>query len=679
MDKTKNAWHSAKDKYNAWSQKLSEFIRLDRNKSAFRKTMSSVWALIFGVLIALIFIAIMKSENPFLLFSKFGETFQGKRDIAAFLTFFIIFGFAGVSSAIGFKSGLFNIGISGQMMFASTIVFSMFIALGIKNITVGYLILSLLISILAGAFLAGIAGILKAYLNVHEVISTIMLNWVVAKLNRVIFSTNNNLFFSQEKVKTFLDSKFGYGTETGVFTIVNSQGANTFNDTQYIFGIIFTVIFLVLAIGLFFMYKSTTIGYKLKMLGLSKTNGQYIGVNEKMSVVYVMIISGAFAGVAGFFYYFFNQNIKITDTSSPLALGFVSIAISLLALNSSIGVIFTAIFYALLYKVQPALQGYPLYITADEMQVITSIILYLAAIAQLFMEFKPFGFLFKTSLNFSSRVYWLHLKRYFLKRKYLNAIKQYALKKEKLNQNSALVNKEQTLSSYHKLKDEYYYKIEKLNKRITLLDRNIQAIETIQKYKADLFFETLVLRRISKTYKKDTNLNQTLNDLKIKKEKNKKTYQALLKNYKEVESKVFESVYVNEIKTLESLTLTYDDSQFRFSEISKKDEIKKLNKEFKQMQNKFLEESNKAQKASNNSEILNIFGNISNIKKDHFVKLQALNADNRKNIKMQYKADLIDVKKEFKTRAHENYQFIKKHYFTELLSSKAESKGVVIC
>ncbi|SYV89565.1 ABC-type uncharacterized transport system, permease component, partial [Metamycoplasma alkalescens] len=137
------------------------------------------------MLLAYIYIAISKGVgksifvNPFAIFKAIGQSFNSLNQ-ETILKYFLVFGFSAIACALSFKAGLFNIGIPGQMMVTGIVSFSIFIKFRYNNeapIPVHVLLISLIFSI-AVAFIVGlISGTLKAYLNVHEVISTIMLNW----------------------------------------------------------------------------------------------------------------------------------------------------------------------------------------------------------------------------------------------------------------------------------------------------------------------------------------------------------------------------------------------------------------------------------------------------------------------------------------------------------------------
>ncbi|UUM19266.1 hypothetical protein [Mycoplasma sp. 1018B] len=570
---------SIKQQYNNLSNKLSAFIRLDKNKSAARKIVSSFWAVFFGLMISLVFIGISSRNNPFYFFQKMLDPFKSARETQKFIVYLVIFGFSGLASAVGFKSGLFNIGISGQMMISSTVIYSFFIILNIRELSIGLLLLGLIMSVVAAAIIGMISGLLKAFLNVHEVISTILINWIVAKVNGWLFVYQNSPF-GMERAEHYIDVKSGRGIVAGSIRFAGNDPEHM----QLIFGIAFLIIFLVLAISLFVIYKNTAMGYKLKMLGLSKTNGEYIGVNEKITTIYVMTFSASLAGVAGFFYYVFNQSLLGASDIAPIAIGFEAIAIALLALNSSIGVIIAGFFYSILYTIRPSLQSFPLYIKPDELPIITSIILYLAAIAQMFLNFKPLKFTYVNINNISSRKFWLLLKLFAAKKKKLKLFTKYSKIKNKVDKNINYYNWDQNIQLYRDSKIKFYSLYLQCAEKINYLESRLILVDKLQKAKADLFFENLVIKnqiKFLKNYKTYQNPANPFASLElIEKQKQIKELEQTLnifnqnqKEFKELKNKLYSETKHNLLERknqLQKLTklFTEDINEINFAQIN---------------------------------------------------------------------------------------------------------------
>ncbi|SYV92538.1 ABC-type uncharacterized transport system, permease component, partial [Mycoplasmopsis synoviae] len=140
------------------------------------------------------------------------------------------------------------------------------------------------------------------------------------------------------------------------------------------------------------MLSKTMLGYKIKVLGLNKTNAKYIGLNEKFLSILVFGFSGSLCAIGGFFYIVINQNSINSLSNGPIAIAFESIAIALLALNAPLGVIFTSLFYSMLYTSAPVLQlqnGIQK-VNVEFQTLITGLVLFMSALSVMFYKFKPF-------------------------------------------------------------------------------------------------------------------------------------------------------------------------------------------------------------------------------------------------------------------------------------------------
>ncbi|TPI02520.1 ABC transporter permease [Mycoplasma struthionis] len=478
---------------SSFSKKMSQLVRLESNRSLARKVASSLWALLFGVLISLIYMVFKGQLNPFVdsisvsdILKKIGESFNVS-NADNFKFYFIIFGFAGLASAIGFKAGLFNIGISGQMMMAGLSSMAIFISLNFdstKTLPAGWLAFTLLLSIVLSFIIASIAGALKAYLNVHEVISTIMLNWIVVGLASLFFKKRavGAIFISKGRTETFFADDENGTKSLGIIDDKVKLG--------FVIGGIIALILLVTIITIIFNF--TTLGYKIKMQGISKTNGKYMGVNDKLTTVIVMGVSGALAGVAGFYWYVLKETAPVFGSvDTPLALGFESIAISLLALNAPVGILFTSLFYTIIYSSKLYLTRGPLYLSEDDVSVATALILYLAAISQLFMTFKPYKFTKRAFATMVHSEFIPTMKIHMLESKKARSIASYSMAvhniKMKIDQN----NETQLLNSLMAKNQKHAM--------------NLHKIEVLKKFwleKLELAKEVQKQRQVLVDYKK---------------------------------------------------------------------------------------------------------------------------------------------------------------------------------
>ena len=278
----------------------------------------------------------------------------------------------GLSVAVAYKTGLFNIGAPGQYLMGT--LASLVIALGIPSTAVpaGLIwILAFLGGCLAGALWGAIPGALKAFLNINEVLASIMTNWLAANLVTWAFDISN--------FKNMVENtKSGYIYKTSYNGVATPKLGldKLFPGSQVNGGILIAI---VIAILVYVLMTKTTMGYQLKACGSNRHAARYAGINDKRNIVLSMAIAGCLAGGGAALYWLSGNTEFYWSTYQSLpSIGFNGIPVALLAVSNPIGVIFTAIFMAMLDIVGQQLTGltaYNEYIT----DVIISVIVYLSA------------------------------------------------------------------------------------------------------------------------------------------------------------------------------------------------------------------------------------------------------------------------------------------------------------
>ena len=294
--------------------------------------------------------------------------------------------FTGLSVAMAYKTGLFNIGAPGQYL--AGVAATLFIALSIPCTALpGWLIwlLAFLGGMLAGAVWGAIPGAMKALLNINEVIACIMTNWIAANLVTWAFDASN-LKNMVEGTKTGYVYKTTYGLviEDGVKTYVAGRGIATskmgldylFPGSQINGGILIAIAF---AILMYILINKTTLGFELKACGSNRYAAKYAGIRDKRNIILSMAIAGSMAGAAGSLYYLSGNTEFFWSTYQSLpAEGFNGIAVALLAVNNPIAVAFAGTFMSMLNVAGLQLKNltsYNEYIT----DVIIAVIVYLSA------------------------------------------------------------------------------------------------------------------------------------------------------------------------------------------------------------------------------------------------------------------------------------------------------------
>ena len=278
----------------------------------------------------------------------------------------------GLSVAVAYKTGLFNIGAPGQYLMGT--LASLMIALGIPSETVpaGMIwVLAFLGGCLAGALWGCIPGLLKAFLNINEVLACIMTNWLAANLVTWAFDVSN---FKNVVENT----KAGYIYKTTFNGVATPKLGldKIFPGSQVNGGIVVAIL---IAIAMYILINKTTLGYELKACGSNRHAARYAGINDKRNIVLSMAIAGALsAGGAALYWLSGNTEFYWSTYQSLPATGFNGIPVALLAVNNPIGVVFTAIFMAMLDIVGQQLTGYTAY-NEYITDVIISVIVYLSA------------------------------------------------------------------------------------------------------------------------------------------------------------------------------------------------------------------------------------------------------------------------------------------------------------
>ncbi len=285
----------------------------------------------------------------------------------------------GLSVAVAFKTGLFNIGASGQYLMGTMV--SLMIALSIPTTSVPAWLVWLIAFVggtVAGALWGAIPGLVKAFLNINEVLACIMTNWIAANFVTWMFDISN----FKNVVENTKSSYIYKTTYNGVATAKLGLD-KLFSGSQVNAGILIAI---VVAIGMYILMNKTTLGYELKACGANRHAARYAGIRDKRNIVLSMAIAGALCGAGASLYYLSgNTEFFWTTYQSLPAEGFNGIPVALLALNNPIGVIFAGLFMAMLNIVGlqlTNLTAYNEYIT----DVIVAVIVYLSAFSLVIRE-----------------------------------------------------------------------------------------------------------------------------------------------------------------------------------------------------------------------------------------------------------------------------------------------------
>ncbi|MBS8263527.1 ABC transporter permease [Mesobacillus boroniphilus] len=241
--------------------------------------------------------------------------------------------FTGLSVAFAFRTGLFNIGASGQMLVGGLAATAVALTFDLSRPIL--LLVMVLAGLVAGALWAFIPGLLKAKFNVHEVVSTIMMNWIAYWTIYYIVPG----YFKGEFLET--ESKKLAETDT-----LRAPFLTEMFDGSYINLGLFLAVIAVIIIA--FIIDKTTLGFELKAVGFNRFAAEYAGMKVNRNIILSMLISGALAGVGGVALY--TGNASSIQIGILPAQGYDGIAVALLGANHPVGVFFAAVLFGILYS-----------------------------------------------------------------------------------------------------------------------------------------------------------------------------------------------------------------------------------------------------------------------------------------------------------------------------------------
>jgi ABC-type uncharacterized transport system permease subunit len=244
----------------------------------------------------------------------------------------------GLAVAFAFRCGMFNIG--GQGQYIAGTIFAVWLGSSFSSLNPFlHVTLCLIVGALAGAVYAGIAGILKATVGAHEVISTIMLNWISIWVGSYLFGQGGPLQNSSQpsipisndivegaKLPVFWGLKLLQGLSVGIFIAI------------------------AMLVVYWIIINRTTLGFEVRAVGFNPESARYGGISVARNYFLAMAISGAFAGLAG--------AVDITGWEFRIgendiqasSIGFIGLAAALLGRNTAVGVGFASLLFGALFN-----------------------------------------------------------------------------------------------------------------------------------------------------------------------------------------------------------------------------------------------------------------------------------------------------------------------------------------
>jgi simple sugar transport system permease protein len=317
-----------------------------------RRLAMGVLAPLLALFMAFVIVALVLQLSGFDAFGVFGRMAE-----VGFLDKYLIrslnkavpYFFAGCAIAVGFRMALFNIGVEGQYRIAALI--AAWVGAQLHLPPVLHILAIMLVAMITGSAAAAIPAVLKVTRNVNEVVSTIMLNfilggfgtWLLVNYLRNPQTTGNNTETAEIPPSGRMPSADG---------VLNAIGFQV-PKSETVTGLLFVAI--ALGIVLHVLIGKTRFGFDLRASGLNPFAAQASGVSSRAMIVKAMLLSGAIAGFVGL-PELLSNNYKFVSDTFPQQLGFTGIAVALLGRNTPLGIALGAFLFGFLETTTGALQ-----------------------------------------------------------------------------------------------------------------------------------------------------------------------------------------------------------------------------------------------------------------------------------------------------------------------------------
>lgn len=358
--------------FKEFSATFFQKLKNSYKSSHAKKLYASILCILLGLIVGFIVLLCLSPSNAafeFITLITGGLSYSGVDGIFSILLRSAPLICCGLSICFSSKAGMFNIGAAGQYVIG--VFGSLLFALYVKAPWYVCILMAMFLASLYGA----IPGVLKAFLNVNEVISGIMLNWI-------------GLYFVNYSFQTYLSScvDITKGAKTFVISQINPSAAipdfGLKSSVSVYFNIaIFLAIIITIIISL--ILNKTTFGYRIKASGMNRDATKYAGMNDKASIVSSMAISGALAGLGAALYYLSGiEEWSVQLSTSLPALPWNGIIVAFIGQLSPVACIFSSIFTTTLSVGARSMTQtiFP----AEIADLITGIVVYLSGLTNLF-------------------------------------------------------------------------------------------------------------------------------------------------------------------------------------------------------------------------------------------------------------------------------------------------------
>ena len=337
-------------------------------KPGFASFLASVFSIIIGLVFGFILLIIFNPSKSLLGMERMLFAGIGSSDkLAKVLYQAAPLIMTGLAVGFAFKTGLFNIGASGQYLTGA------FFALYTGMVWQFPWWAALLAAMVGGAIWGAMPGLFKAFFNVNEVITSIMFNWIG------LFAVNLALANTPQVLANYYGASNPDRTANlaaaNAAAIIPKWGLDSLFGSTYMNISIFIAILIALVI--YVVLNKTTFGFELKACGLNRNASVYAGINARRNIILSMVIAGGLAGIGGGIYYL-SGTAQYTIEKMLLPMGFNGIPVALLAISNPAATIFSALFVSYIQVGGDAMQ--PEY-AKEIIDIIISVIIYLSAFA----------------------------------------------------------------------------------------------------------------------------------------------------------------------------------------------------------------------------------------------------------------------------------------------------------
>ncbi len=331
--------------------------------------LSSLISIFFGLILGYIIILVVNPDQSIQAFKTIlmGGFVQGSKSLGDVFFYATPVILAGLSVGIAFKSSMINIGASGQFTIGAIV--AILLGVHLESLpSVVHISICVIAGTLAGALWALVPGLLKAYRNVNEVVTTIMMNYVAMYVTKILIV---NFAYDQAGNQTLPVKETAVIPTLGLDKIFQGSLINA--------GIIFAII---LAIVLYVVMYKTPLGYGLRTVGSNRNAAKYAGIDAKKHIITSMLISGGVAGLAGSIVYLNDIGKTLENLNVITTIGFDGIPVALLANNNPLGIIFSGLFLGYLKVGGFYMQLYDL--SPEIINIIVASIIYFSSLSLIF-------------------------------------------------------------------------------------------------------------------------------------------------------------------------------------------------------------------------------------------------------------------------------------------------------